>query len=83
LEKGTILALNPRNLRMVVAVDGDSCATFELGAAYDVQVGHRLRGNLESEFCFALENLSTAEMLAVTPVGGYRTLDEAERAIGL
>jgi hypothetical protein len=83
LEKGTVLALDPRKLRMVVSVDGDSCSVFELGAAYDVQVGHRLRGNLESELCFALENLSTAEMLDVTWVGHYATADEAKRAIGL
>jgi hypothetical protein len=83
LDKGTVLAVNPRNLRIVVAVDGDSCAAFELGSAYDVQVGHRLRGNLESEFCFALENLSTAEMLDVTRIGHFHSATEARRAIGL
>jgi hypothetical protein len=82
LDKGTVLAVNPRNLRIAVCVDGDSCAVFELGSAYDVQVGHRLRGNLESEFCFALENLSTAEMLDVTRLGHYQSLDDARRAIG-
>lgn len=83
MEKGTVLAVNPRNQRIAVAVDGDSCAAFELGSACDVQEGHRLRGNLESEFCFALENLSTAEMLDVTCVGHYDTVDEARQAIGL
>lgn len=83
MDKGTVLAVNPRNLRIVVAVDGDSCAAFELGSAYDVQVGHRLRGNLESEFCFALENLSTAEMIDVTSVGHFKTLDDAKKGIGL
>jgi hypothetical protein len=83
LEKGTVLALNPRKLQMVVAVDGDSCSVFELGAPYDVQVGHRLRGNLESQLCFALENLSTAEMLDVSWVGHHATLEEAKSAIGL
>lgn len=82
MEKGTVLALNPRNLRMVVSVDGDSCAVFELGAGHDVQVGHRLRGNLESELCFALENITTAEMLDVTWVGHYPNVDEARRAMG-
>jgi hypothetical protein len=83
MEKGTVLALNPLNLRMVVSVDGDSCAVFELGAPYDVQLGHRLRGNLESELCFALENITTAEMLDVVWVGHYANAEEARRAIGL
>jgi hypothetical protein len=83
LDKGTVLAVNPRNQRIVVSVDGDSCAAFELGSAYDVQVGHRLRGNLESESCYALENISTAEMLDVVRIGHYPSADEARKAIGL
>ena len=83
MEKGTVLALNPRHQRIVVSVDGDSCVVLEVGAGYEVQPGHRLRGNLESELCFALENITTAEMLDVTWVGHYSSAEDAKRAIGL
>jgi hypothetical protein len=83
LEKGTVLGVNPRNLQIVVSVDGDSCAVFELGTPAAVEAGHRLRGKLESDLCFALENLTTGEMLDVVPKGQYKTVDEARRAAGL
>lgn len=82
MDRGTVLALAADRLRLAVAIDGDHCATFELAAAGGVELGHRLRGNLESEFCFALENLTTAEMLDVTPLGRHASLEEARRAIG-
>jgi hypothetical protein len=81
VEKGSVIAVNQR--RLVVVIDGDSCAAFELGGDYDVQVGHRLRGSLESDLCFALENLTTGEMFDVVPLGQYASVDEAKRAIGL
>lgn len=77
-----MLALSADRRKLAVSIDGDHCATFELASPGEVQVGHRLRGNLESEFCFALENLSTAEMLDVTPLARHASLDEARRAIG-
>jgi hypothetical protein len=83
LERGTVLATNPDRQAIVVAVDGDSCAVFELATPAPVEVGHRLRGRLESDLCFALENLSTGEMLDVVPKGHYNTVDEARRAAGL
>lgn len=67
----------------MVAVDGDSCVVFELATPAIVEVGHRLRGRLESDLCFALENLSTSEMLDVVPRGHFATLEEARRAAGL
>lgn len=77
-----MLALSADGLRFVVAVDGDHCAAFELALAGQVEPGHRVRGNLESEFCYAVENLTTVEWLDVTPRGLYATLHEAKRAIG-
>jgi hypothetical protein len=82
VDRGTVLALSADGLKLAVCIDGDHCATFELASPGEVALGHRLRGNLESEFCFALENLSTAEMLDVTPLGRHVTLEEARRAIG-
>lgn len=82
MDRGTVLALSPDRLRFVVAVDGDHCAAFELAAAGEVEAGHRVRGNLESEFCYALENLTTAGWLDVTPKGQHASLEEAKRAIG-
>jgi hypothetical protein len=83
LERGTVLAANPARQAIVVAVDGDSCVVFELATPATVEVGHRLRGRLESDLCFALENLSTSEMLDVVPRGHFATLEEARRAAGL
>ncbi len=83
MERGTVLAVNPQRQAIVVAVDGDSCAVFELGTPAAVEVGHRLRGRLESDLCFALENLTTGEMLDVVPKGHHETEDEARRAAGL
>jgi hypothetical protein len=83
LERGTVLAVNPDRQAIVVAVDGDSCVLFELATPAGVEVGHRLRGRLESDLCFALENLSTGEMLDVVPKGHFETLEEASRAAGL
>lgn len=82
MDRGTVLALTADRQRMVVAVDGDHCAAFELATPGEVEVGHRLRGNLESESCYALENLTTAAWLDVLPKGRYASLDEAKRAIG-
>ena len=82
MERGTVLALTVDRRRFVVAVDGDSCAAFELGTPAEVAVGHRLRGNLESEYTFALENLTTGETLDVALLGHYASADEAQRAIG-
>lgn len=82
MDKGTVLAVHPRKPLIVVAVDGDSCAVFELGASYDIEVGHRLRGNLESDLCYALENLTTGEMLDVAPAGRHPTAEQAKRAHG-
>lgn len=78
-----MLAVNPRNHRIVVSVDGDSCAVFELGSPAAVEVGHRLRGKLESDLCFALENLTTGEMIDVVPQGLHLKVEEAKRAAGL
>ncbi len=83
MERGTVLAVNPGRQTIVVCVDGDSCAVFELATPAVVEVGHRLRGRLESDLCFALENLSTSEMLDVVKQGHYASLDEAKRAAGL
>jgi hypothetical protein len=83
VERGTVLAVTTPPVRIIVAVDGDSCAAFELGTPADVAVGHRLRGNLESDLCFALENLSTGEMLDVVPLGGFPSEDAARRALGI
>jgi hypothetical protein len=83
LERGTVLAVNPQRQAIVVAVDGDSCAVFELATPAAVEVGHRLRGRLDSDLCFALENLTTSEMLDVVPKGQFDTLEEALRAAGL
>lgn len=66
---------------MAVSVDGDSCAVFEATQDYELAVGHRLRGNLESDLCFALENLTTGDMLDVMPLGGHLNLDEARRQV--
>jgi hypothetical protein len=82
MERGTVFAVAADRRRFAVSVDGDSCATFELGAPAEVAVGHRLRGKLESEFCFALENLSTGETLDVARLGHHASADEAKRAIG-
>ena len=82
MERGTVLTVAPDHRRFAVAVDGDSCATFELGLPADVEVGHRLRGNLESEYCFALENLTTGETLDVAWLGHYASADDARRSIG-
>lgn len=83
MEKGTVIAVNPRNLRLVVAVDGDSCAVFELGAPAAVEAGHRLRGKLESDLCFVLEDLTTGEMLDVVPLGLHANPAQALAAAGL
>lgn len=83
MERGTVVAVNPRNLRIVVAVDGDHCAVFELGSPAAVHEGHRLRGKLESDLCFVLENLSTGEMLDVVPVSQHTDRDAALRTAGL
>ena len=83
MERGTVIAVNPRNQRLVVSVDGDSCAVFELGSPGAVEPGHRLRGKLESDLCFVLENLSTGDMLDVVPLGLHADPAEALRAAGL
>jgi hypothetical protein len=83
VERGTVLVVAAGPTRIIVAVDGDSCAAFELGTPADVGVGHRLRGKLESDLCFALENLSTGEMLDVLPLGQYESEQAARRALGL
>ena len=83
MERGTVLAVNPDRQAIVIAVDGDSCALFELATPAAVEVGHRLRGRLESDLCFALENLTTGDMLDVVPKGHFDTLEEAAKAAGL
>lgn len=83
MERGTVLAVNPRNLRFVVSVDGDECAVFELGSPAPLEAGHRLRGKLESDLCFVLENLSTGDMLDVVPLGVHVDRAQAMRAAEL
>lgn len=83
MERGTLRAYNRANQKIAVAVDGDKCAVFELTSDYDLEVGQRLRGNLDSQLCFALENLATGEMLGVIPQGVHLSFDEAKREIGL
>jgi hypothetical protein len=67
---------------MAVAVDGDHCAVFEMTQDYEMAEGHRLRGRLESDLCFALENLTTGEMLDVMPLGVHLSLEDARREVG-
>lgn len=82
MERGTVLLFNPANRRMAVTVDGDSCAVFEMTQDYEIAMGHRLRGNLESDLCFALENLTTGDMLDVMPLGVHLNLEDARREVG-
>lgn len=81
VERGTVVACNSTRQKIAVAVDGDHCAIFELTADYDVDTGHRLRGNLESDLCFSLENLTTGEMMSVIPMGAHVTQNEAKSAV--
>ncbi len=81
MERGTVLAVNGKTQKIAVSVDGDNYAVFELADDYDVQVGHRMRGALESDECFALENLTTGEYLSVIPQGSHLPADQAKRAV--
>lgn len=81
MEKGTVLAVNLDTQKFAVAVDGDHCAIFELAGDYEVQVGQRLRGELESGQTFVLENLTTGEFLSVIPQGVHLPFTSAKRAV--
>lgn len=80
MERGTVVAYNPATRKLAVAVDGDSCAVYALNEDYQVEVGHRLRGHLESKNSFAIENLSTGEMMDVTPLGVHVPAEKARQA---
>lgn len=81
MERGTVLAHDAATQRFIVAVDGDSCAVFELQNNEEMAVGHKVRGNLESDACFTLENLTTGEVVGVVPLGNHESLEQAERLL--
>lgn len=83
MERGTVLARNANTQQIVVSVDGDHYVVFELSVDQEVEEGHRLRGNLESDVCFAVENLTTGEMISVVPQGTHPSQEAARLAIGL
>jgi hypothetical protein len=82
MQDGTVLAHNPETQQIVVLVDGNRCAVFELTSDFKVLVGHRVRGSLENPLCFALYNSSTRQMIGVIPQGIHLSSDEALREIG-
>lgn len=81
MERGTVVAFNAGNQKIAIAVDGNHCALFELTDDCAVAVGQRVCGDLESRVCFALENLSTGQMLSVIPQGLHLSVAAAKQAV--
>ena len=78
---GGIIHLNVQRGMLVVQIDSGDCTVFELMGGYDVKVGHRVNGDLDSSLCETLQNLSTGESISVYVQGQGCSPEHGRRLI--